>query len=544
MDRETALTALEEASGVRLGDILTTAELEALPESSDPNRAVVDRVLLELTGHGFDETHELDKVLKTYKAHDDGSAQQTSSFATIGPFIDGLAGGIGFELTPLYRQLVDVVLLPVFHDGPAADWCVFSPTAFAVTDPVLRPEAARLDAEYRLICERLARDYERLEKDPAAVIKTGTTSVGRYLQIRTKDAKPYHPMQSPRLGIPVSDKTYGFYLTTGFLDHLRAQRTAGRLATQPVAARREVLRRLDLLTALGTSDPTAQRNRELDVYVQGRGIYRNLDQTRAVCPPYGVTQTIQIRGDHYEDEIDELGLTCRYPVSRQPVQDARDVAATKNAERLGIPLFVILPSEVDERHRNVRLATVVGHDDNEGYFALLFGASPLAVAPEGEAIVAVPHGDFALEAKPDNRESRVLQRVRQSAFRAACLEYYGSATCAFCDLSAPETLDAAHLRDKTIGENGLCGSDHPQNGLILCATHHRALARGLVGIEPVTLLLQCSPPYDAGTLHLTRSDLGHLAQKPHADAVAHAWHVYLKRRASRSGSTSEEAAEG
>jgi predicted restriction endonuclease len=45
-------------------------------------------------------------------------------------------------------------------------------------------------------------------------------------------------------------------------------------------------------------------------------------------------------------------------------------------------------------------------------------------------------------------------------------------------------LDAAHVRayrDK--------GSDDPRNGLVLCATHHRAFDKKLFAIDPSTLQL-------------------------------------------------------
>ena len=451
MDRDTAYTAIEEVSGVRLGDILTPVELAVLPGSSDLNRTMVDRVLVELTGHGLAEAPEFDEVLKTYKALADGSAEQTSSFVTIGHFIDDLAAGVAIELTPLFRRLVDVVLVPVFHDdGPADEWCVYSPTEFAVTDPVFRPEATRLDAEYRLVCERLSEDYDRLESDPGAIIKEGTTSVARFLQIRTKDAKPYHPMLSSRLGIEVSDKTYGFYLTTGFLDHVRALSGAGTRAAQPVLARREVLRRIDLLAQLGDDEPTASRLQDLDVYRQQRAIYRNLAETGSVAPPFGVAQAIQVRGGRYEEDMDEDGFTYRYPVTDQTTQDARDVEATKNAERLGVPVLVLSPSELDTRRRHVRLATVVAHDDAASSFSLLFGPSsgPTPLSTQGPAPTGTTSQPFVLASKPVIGESRTDKEVRREQFRQRCLDYYGEARCAVCELAAPEAVDAAHLREK------------------------------------------------------------------------------------------------
>jgi hypothetical protein len=51
-----------------------------------------------------------------------------------------------------------------------------------------------------------------------------------------------------------------------------------------------------------------------------------------------------------------------------------------------------------------------------------------------------------------------------------------------------DLLQAAHLRRKAEG-----GSDHPRNGLVLCALHHLAYDRGLWAIEPSSLEVRFFP---------------------------------------------------
>lgn len=58
-------------------------------------------------------------------------------------------------------------------------------------------------------------------------------------------------------------------------------------------------------------------------------------------------------------------------------------------------------------------------------------------------------------------------------------------TCAVCSLIVGDVLEAAHIRPKQFW-----GSDHPLNGLVLCATHHRAFDAGLFAIEPKTFGLE------------------------------------------------------
>ena len=88
-------------------------------------------------------------------------------------------------------------------------------------------------------------------------------------------------------------------------------------------------------------------------------------------------------------------------------------------------------------------------------------------------------------------------------------------------------LDAAHLKPKELN-----GSDDPRNGLVLCATHHRAFENGLFGIIPNTFRLifrEKGPSKE--DLHIENTSIEHLPKKPHVEALnwAHKnWEKLLK----------------
>jgi putative restriction endonuclease len=82
----------------------------------------------------------------------------------------------------------------------------------------------------------------------------------------------------------------------------------------------------------------------------------------------GVTVSLLHTGKHYPDDISEDGLIYHYPkTARPPSRDAAEVAATKNAANLNLPIFVVLPGETD-RTRRVRLGWVEDWDDEAGLF--------------------------------------------------------------------------------------------------------------------------------------------------------------------------------
>ena len=94
---------------------------------------------------------------------------------------------------------------------------------------------------------------------------------------------------------------------------------------------------------------------------------------------------------------------------------------------------------------------------------------------------------FNLTEPSRRRKREAAVRQGQQRFKFRVLRRYGP-QCAFCNISAPELLDAAHLRPKEYH-----GSDDPRNGLMLCASHHRALDAGLLAIEPGTVKLCFHP---------------------------------------------------
>lgn len=75
------------------------------------------------------------------------------------------------------------------------------------------------------------------------------------------------------------------------------------------------------------------------------------------------------------------------------------------------------------------------------------------------------------------RETKV--RVHQARFRGRVVPAYSS-QCAICRLKELRLLDAAHI----VSDIEEAGEPTVQNGLSLCAIHHRAFDQNLVGVSP------------------------------------------------------------
>jgi len=98
--------------------------------------------------------------------------------------------------------------------------------------------------------------------------------------------------------------------------------------------------------------------------------------------------------------------------------------------------------------------------------------------------------------------------------------------CAICGISGDGLIDAAHIRGKAHD-----GSDHPMNGLPLCALHHRAFDGFFIGIEPESLAIVAGKKLsNLKELFVDRGDISHLKAEPHPDAISWMWKKFQDKQ--------------
>lgn len=74
--------------------------------------------------------------------------------------------------------------------------------------------AQQLEADYYNICDQL---NQQLSESSSATLHTVS---GEFIQIRTKDSKPYHPIYSGIYGREISDKNRAFYFKKEFMKYI------------------------------------------------------------------------------------------------------------------------------------------------------------------------------------------------------------------------------------------------------------------------------------------------------------------------------------
>ena len=170
----------------------------------------------------------------------------------------------------------------------------------------------------------------------------------------------------------------------------------------------------------------------------------------------------------YEDEDTPDGVLYAY---RAGAVDQPDNRALRAAHDLGVPLVYFVGTRPGW-YKPFYPCYVV--DDDRGARRVLVTRGAMEGAFEDREPVLM---DDPIERRYAVREMRV--RVHQARFRGRVIPAYRS-QCAICRLKELRLLDAAHI----VGDADVLGKPAVNNGLSLCAIHHRAFDQNLVAVTP------------------------------------------------------------
>lgn len=205
-----ALPLLDKACGKRFGELFV-----GHPEDLRTNKGNVGQLLLLYIGLKLDCNlcDFEDGELKTNKALPNGQPLETMFITQISKNIDTLVSlnPIPFENSNLYQKIRNLVYLPVVKQSQnVADWYFVKVVNIEIDrNPKL---FAKLKLDYETICNGLKHHIEN-----SADRFIHTTNGANYIQIRSKDSKPYHPIYSTHYNRYVSNKNHAFYFKKEFM---------------------------------------------------------------------------------------------------------------------------------------------------------------------------------------------------------------------------------------------------------------------------------------------------------------------------------------
>jgi DNA mismatch repair protein MutH len=193
------------------------------PEDLRTNKGNVGQLLLQYLGLPLDSAHLdfSDGELKTNKAGPDGMPRETMFISQLSMSFSTLVSvpPVPFGQSYIHKKISNLIFLPTVKDAPTvADWYFHSAIHVQSSPGTKLFEILR--AEYEGICSGLR---HHIENGRDGMIHT-TNGPSNYIQVRTKDSKPYHPIYSPAHGRYISDKNFAWYFMKGFMeDAVRGQ---------------------------------------------------------------------------------------------------------------------------------------------------------------------------------------------------------------------------------------------------------------------------------------------------------------------------------
>src|ERR1044072_6357123 len=215
MKLDDALPILQDACGVKFGVLFA-----GHPEDLRTNKGHAGQLLLKYIGLTLDSNlcdFEVGE-LKTNKALASGHPLETMFITQISRNIDTLIGPrhVNFSNSELYQKIRNLVYLPVVKQSQnPAEWYFVNCIRVRVEEGSTL--YAKLSDDYESICNGL---IHHIERGGDGLIHT--TNGPHYIQIRTKDSMPYHPIYSQTYGRYISTKNCAFYFVKKFmLDAIR-----------------------------------------------------------------------------------------------------------------------------------------------------------------------------------------------------------------------------------------------------------------------------------------------------------------------------------
>lgn len=151
-----------------------------------------------------------DGELKTNKTSPNGAPIETIAVTQIANSIDDMLSDppADFEQSGVCKKLSNLVIVPVVKSGDCGSWYLLD--VYHIDMRENERLRKQFQSDYEVICSGIR---ERVVNGDYI----GTTN-GKYLQIRTKDSKPYNPIYSQRFRRYVSSKNYAFYLQKSFVN--------------------------------------------------------------------------------------------------------------------------------------------------------------------------------------------------------------------------------------------------------------------------------------------------------------------------------------
>jgi len=211
MKLEEAIPKIEKIVGVKFKDLYTIDELKDIKIAKGNTGKLLEKIIGLPAGNTLRDFENGE--LKTNKCDETGKPLETMFISQISNRFDELLDeNLEFKNSWIYKKIQRLLYVPVVKiDKNPNNW-YFLKTVFI--------DISQNDDLYN----QLKSDFEQIKQKVINDVNSGDkfihTSSGKYIQIRTKDAKPYNPIFSDKLNREVSNKNFAFYFKKDFMKEI------------------------------------------------------------------------------------------------------------------------------------------------------------------------------------------------------------------------------------------------------------------------------------------------------------------------------------
>jgi len=159
-----------------------------------------------------------DGELKTNKTDKNGKSKETIFITQISQIIDELVNDKpkNFSESNLYKKINNLLFIGICKDNENFNKWFFT-NCYHINSIKDSEIYSQLETDYYSICSQLVKSIKN-SKD-----KFIHTANGKFIQVRSKDSKPYHPIYSKIFKKNISNKNHAFYFKKEFMEYVKSK---------------------------------------------------------------------------------------------------------------------------------------------------------------------------------------------------------------------------------------------------------------------------------------------------------------------------------
>ena len=218
MKLETAFSLLKKIKNKNIKELIETSNTTI--KEIKINKGGAGQLLLQYLNLPLDSKLQdfEDGELKTNKTDKNGKSKETIFITQISKIIDELVDEEPkiFIKSNLFKKINNLLFIGICKDDADFNKWFFT-NCYHINSIKDSEIYTQLETDYYSICSQLVKSIKN-SKD-----KFIHTANGKFIQVRSKDSKPYHPIYSKIFKKNISNKNHAFYFKKEFMEYVKSK---------------------------------------------------------------------------------------------------------------------------------------------------------------------------------------------------------------------------------------------------------------------------------------------------------------------------------